>query len=306
MENQHHNQGASEDPSNKNEMQSYFQRIKKYPLLEPDEEYELATDWFKKQDERAAHKLITSHLRLVAKIASGYKGYGLPLPDLIAEGNIGVLNAMRKFDPEKGYRFSTYAMWWIRASIQEYILRTWSLVKIGTTAAQKKLFFNFRKAKREISELDDEFQGLTPKDIKKIAKQLDVKETEVKEERLSRGGDASLNMKTSDEDDSSEWQDWIESDDSLEEGFIERDQFQVQQDILNESLKYLKPREITVIEGRRLNEPPLTLDTISQELGLSKERVRQIEIIAFDKLKRAVKDEMKKRGMLGENGDGYH
>lgn len=288
------------------EMAAYFRRIKSFPLLEPDEEYDLAIKWFEKQDEHAARKLITSHLRLVAKIAAGYKGYGLPMADLIAEGNIGILNAMKKFDPQKGFRFSTYAMWWIRASIQEYILRTWSLVKIGTTSAQKKLFFNLRKTRREISEADDSFQSMSNEDIEKIAQRLNVKESEVREmeERLDRGGDSSLNIKTSKESEGSEWQDWIEADEpSQEQELIERDEYQKYQDILNGCLQYLKPREIKVIEGRRLKEPPATLEEISQELGLSKERVRQIEDAAFHKLRLAVKDEMRKRGMLKHNND---
>lgn len=287
-------------PSNQDELSAYFRKIKAYPMLEPDEEYELATEWFEKQDEQAARRLITSHLRLVAKIAAGYKGYGLPMADLIAEGNIGILNAMKKFDPKRGFRFSTYAMWWIRASIQEYILRTWSLVKIGTTTAQKKLFFNLRKTKQEISELDDSFQAMTDKDIGEVARRLGVKEEEVREmeERLSRGGDASLNIKTSQDDDSSEWQDWIPSEEHDDEHrLIERDEYQKHQDILNECLQYLTPREIRVLEGRRLKEPPLTLEEISQHLSISKERVRQIEMKAFEKLRLAVKKELKKQGL---------
>jgi RNA polymerase sigma-32 factor len=279
-------------------MSSYFQKIKSYPILEPDEEYELATQWYQNQDEDAAKKLITSHLRLVAKIASGYRGYGLPVADLIAEGNIGVLNAMKKFDPEKGFRFSTYAMWWIRASIQEYVLRTWSLVRMGTTAAQKKLFFNLKRMKKEISELEDEFQGMTDKDIKEIAEKLDVKESDVRdmEGRMDRS-DASLNMKTAHEESGGEWQDWIESTDpTQEESLIEADTSFKQKEILEKCLQYLTPREVAILKARRLKEPPDTLDVISQEVGLSKERVRQIEVMAFTKLRDIMRKEFLKQG----------
>ena len=279
-------------------MSSYFQKIKNYPILEPDEEYELATQWYQNQDEAAAKKLITSHLRLVAKIASGYRGYGLPVADLIAEGNIGVLNAMKKFDPEKGFRFSTYAMWWIRASIQEYVLRTWSLVRMGTTAAQKKLFFNLKRMKKEISELEDEFQGMTDKDIKEIAEKLDVKEKDVREMegRMDRS-DASLNMKTSHDESGGEWQDWIESTEpTQEESLIEADTSLKQREILEKCLQYLTPREVSILKARRLKEPPDTLDVISQEVGLSKERVRQIEVMAFSKLRDVMRKEFLKQG----------
>ncbi|MDC0349356.1 RNA polymerase sigma factor RpoH [Alphaproteobacteria bacterium] len=285
-------------PASPDSMSSYFQEIKNYPILEPDEEYELATQWYQNQDEKAAKKLITSHLRLVAKIAAGYRGYGLPVADLIAEGNIGVLNAMKKFDPEKGFRFSTYAMWWIRASIQEYVLRTWSLVRMGTTGAQKKLFFNLKRMKKEISELEDEFQGMTDKDIKEIAEKLDVKETDVREMegRMDRN-DASLNMKTSQEESGGEWQDWIESTDpTQEESLIEADTFLKKKEVLEKCLQYLTPREVTVLKARRLKEPPDTLDIIAKEVGLSKERVRQIEGVAFSKLRNVMRKEFLKKG----------
>lgn len=291
-ESKHPSSSPSED------MSSYFREIKKYPLLEPDEEYQLAQEWYNHQDERAAKKLITSHLRLVVRIASGYRGYGLPMGDLIAEGNIGILNAMKKFDPSKGFRFSTYAIWWIKASIQEYILRSWSLVKIGTTAAQKKLFFNLNRLKKEISELDDPFQGMTEKDIRTIAKELDVTEAEVKEmeERL-RVGDASLNVVLGDED-GPEWQDWIESGDiTQEEKLIETDESRKQREVLEKCLQYLTPREIIILKARRLKEPPATLDQISQEIGVSKERVRQIEERAFSKLREEMRREFSKRGL---------
>lgn len=283
---------ASEDLS------FYFRKIKSYPLLEPDEEYQLAQEWYGHQDERAAKKLITSHLRLVVKIASGYRGYGLPMADLIAEGNIGILNALKKFDPSKGFRFSTYAMWWIKASIQEYVLKSWSLVKIGTTAAQKKLFFNLNRVKREISELDDTFQGMTEKDIRTVAKELNVTEAEVKEmeERL-RGGDASLNVSFGEEGDA-EWQDWIEHPTpSQEDTAIETDETRKQREILEKCLQYLTPREIIILKARRLKEPPATLEAISQEVGVSKERVRQIEERAFSKLREEMRREFSKRGL---------
>lgn len=279
------------------EMSLYFRKIKSYPLLEPDEEYELAQKWCTSQDEEAAKRLITSHLRLVVKIAAGYRGYGLPMADLIAEGNIGILNAMKRFDPSKGFRFSTYAMWWIKASIQDYILRTWSLVKIGTTAAQKKLFFNLRRMKKEVSELEDNFRGMTDKDIHLIAQKLDVTETEVREmeERLS-GVDASLNV-SSGEGEGPEWQDWIESGDrSQEENSIETDETRKQREVLEKCLQYLTPREVVILKARRLREPPETLDEISREVGVSKERVRQIEERAFAKLREEMRREFSKRG----------
>lgn len=279
------------------EMQDYFRKIKSYPFLEPDEEYQLAKKWYETQDEQAAKKLITSHLRLVVKIASGYRGYGLPMPDLIAEGNIGILNAMKKFDPSKGFRFSTYAMWWIKASIQEYVLKSWSLVKIGTTAGQRKLFFNLKRMKKEISELDNTFQGMTDKDIKKISQELQVTEKEVREmeERLS-GADASLNV-TAGEEGGVEWQDWIESSDpSQEESFIETDESIKHKQVLEKCLQYLTPREIKILTARRLYEPPYTLEEISKEVGVSKERIRQIEERAFIKLREEMKKEFSKRG----------
>ncbi|HCI48417.1 MAG: RNA polymerase factor sigma-32 [Alphaproteobacteria bacterium RIFCSPLOWO2_01_FULL_45_8] len=285
-------QSTSED------MGQYFRKIKSYPILEPDEEYELAQRWYQSQDADAAQRLITSHLRLVVRIAAGYRGYGLPMADLIAEGNIGILNAMKKFDPEKGFRFSTYAIWWIKAAIQDYIVRTWSLVKIGTTAAQRKLFFNLKRMKKEISELEDDFQGMTDKDIRVIAKELKVTETEVREmeERLS-GGDASLNASPSSEGEGPEWQDWIESaSPSQEEKSIETDKARKQTEILEKCLQYLTPREVVILKARRLEEPPKTLDAISKEVGVSKERIRQIEERAFAKLREIMRQEFSKRG----------
>ncbi|MFN7662473.1 MAG: RNA polymerase sigma factor RpoH [Alphaproteobacteria bacterium] len=281
------------------EVRAYFQKIKNYPYLEADEEYELAKKWYEQQDEEAAKKLITSHLRLVVKLAAGYRGYGLPMADLIAEGNIGVLNAMKKFDPSKGFRFSTYAMWWIKASIQEYVLKSWSLVKIGTTAGQKKLFFNLKRMKKEISELDDQFQGMTDKDITHIAKELDVNESEVREmeERLS-GGDASLNISLGN-DNSGEWQDWIENDaPNQETQLIEMDETFKQKEILKQCLHHLTPREIKILSERRLYEPPHTLEQIAQEVGVSKERIRQIEERAFAKLRDEIRREFSKRGLI--------
>ena len=284
------------------EMSQYFQKIKSYPFLESEEEYQLAKKWYETQDEEAAKKLITSHLRLVVKIASGYRGYGLPIADLIAEGNIGILNAMKKFDPSKGFRFSTYAMWWIKASIQEYVLKSWSLVKIGTTAAQRKLFFNLKRMKKEVSELENNFQGMTDKDIRHIAEELQVTESEVREmeERLT-GGDASLNA-SSGEDGAGEWQDWIESDSqNQEDRIIETDETEKQRQVLERCLQYLTPREIKILKARRLYEPPHTLDDISKEVGVSKERVRQIEERAFAKLREEMRREFSKRGWTDFN-----
>jgi len=271
-------------------LSKYLTRIRSFPMLEKDEEYMLAKAWSEREDVEAAHKLVTSHLRLVAKIAMGYRGYGLPLSDLISEGNIGMMHAVKKFDPERGFRLATYAMWWIKASIQEYILRSWSLVKIGTTAAQKKLFFNLRRLKGKIDAIDG--GNLKPEQITFIADSLDVAETDVisMNQRMS-GGDKSLNTPmVNDTDGSGEWQDWIEDErENQEVEFAEREEFEAQYSVMREALESLNPREQRIIHARRLTEPALTLEDLSEEFNVSRERIRQIEVRAFEKLSEAVK-----------------
>jgi len=266
----------------------YLAEIKRFPLLEAEEEYMLAKRWQELQDLKAAEKLVASHLRLVAKIANGYRGYGLPVVDLIAEGNVGLMLALRKFDPEKGFRFSTYAMWWIRANIQEYILHSWSLVKIGTTAAQKKLFFNLRRLKAEMQTIDEPI--ISAQSIKDIAGELNVTEKEVIEmsKRLS-GGDKSLNAPLKEEG-LEEWQDWLVDEDSNHDiKIMERDESKQKNILLETALKSLSERDHYIIKERRLKDPPSTLETLSEALGISRERVRQIEMRAFEKLQKVVK-----------------
>jgi RNA polymerase sigma-32 factor len=275
-------------PSAADGLTHYLAKIKRFPILGAEEEFMLAKRWQEHQDPKAAEKLVGSHLRLVAKIASGYRGYGLPLADLIAEGNIGLMQALRKFDPDKGFRFSTYAMWWIRANIQEYVLHSWSLVKIGTTAAQKKLFFNLRRLKGEMQELDEPI--LSAKSIKDIAGELNVSEHEVIEmsKRLS-APDQSLNAPLKEEG-LDEWQDWLVDEDSSHEAKImERDENRQKNALLETAMKSLNEREYHIIQERRLKDPPVTLEALSESLGISRERVRQIEIRAFEKIQKAVK-----------------
>ena len=271
-------------------LSKYLARIRSFPILEKDEEYMLAKAWSEREDVEAAHQLVTSHLRLVAKIAMGYRGYGLPLSDLISEGNIGMMHAVKKFDPERGFRLATYAMWWIKASIQEYILRSWSLVKIGTTAAQKKLFFNLRRLKGKIDAIDG--GDLRPDQVTHIAETLDVDESEVisMNQRMS-GGDKSLNTPmASDIDGGGEWQDWIEDNrENQEVTFAEREEFEAQYSVMRDAIESLNPREQRIIQARRLTEPPLTLEDLSKEFEVSRERIRQIEVRAFEKLAEAVK-----------------
>ena len=271
-------------------LSKYLARIRSFPILEKDEEYMLAKAWSEREDVEAAHQLVTSHLRLVAKIAMGYRGYGLPLSDLISEGNIGMMHAVKKFDPERGFRLATYAMWWIKASIQEYILRSWSLVKIGTTAAQKKLFFNLRRLKGKIDAIDG--GDLRPDQVTHIAETLDVDESEVisMNQRMS-GGDKSLNTPmASDIDSGGEWQDWIEDNrENQEVAFAEREEFEAQYSVMRDAIESLNPREQRIIQARRLTEPPLTLEDLSEEFEVSRERIRQIEVRAFEKLAEAVK-----------------
>jgi RNA polymerase sigma-32 factor len=267
-------------------LESYLKKIQQFPMLTEEEEYTHAKKWSETQDPKAVASLLNSHLRLVAKIAFGYRGYGLPMEDLIAEGNMGMLMALKKFDPDKGYRFSTYARWWIQASIQDYILKSWSLVKIGTTAAQKKLFFNLRSLKKQLGIVDE--KSLSFDDAKKIAKELDVSETEVidMDNRL-RGGDSSLNAPVQASDpEGAEWQDWLEANsESHEDTIISNDELKKRSEFLKESLQSLSSRELQVLQSRRLTEPPLTLEELSQKLHLSKERVRQIEVQAFKKIR---------------------
>ncbi len=280
-------------------LSKYLLRIRSFPILEKDQEYMLAKAWSEREDVEAAHQLVTSHLRLVAKIAMGYRGYGLPLSDLISEGNIGMMHAVKKFDPEKGFRLATYAMWWIKASIQEYILRSWSLVKIGTTAAQKKLFFNLRRLKGKIDAIDG--SDLKPEQVTYIANSLDVPETEVisMNQRMS-GGDKSLNTPmASDIDGGGEWQDWIEDNrENQEASFAEREEFEAQYSVMKDAIESLNPREQRIIQARRLSEPPLTLEELSEEFEVSRERIRQIEVRAFQKLAVSVKEKSAELNLL--------
>jgi len=286
-------------PSPEQGLNRYMQEIRKFPLLEPEEEYMLAKRWVDHQDSAAAHKMVTSHLRLAAKIAMGYRGYGLPQAEVISEANVGLMQAVKRFDPEKGFRLATYAMWWIRASIQEYILRSWSLVKLGTTSAQKKLFFNLRKAKAKVSALEK--GDLRPENVARIATDLNVSETEVIDmnRRLS-GGDASLNATVgSDGEGTTQWQDWLEDEDSDQAGDYEaRDEFDIRMNLLHQAMSVLNDREKDVLMKRRLAETPVTLEELSESYGVSRERIRQIEVRAFEKLQERMRDLAKTKGMV--------
>ncbi|MAJ93675.1 MAG: RNA polymerase sigma factor RpoH [Rhodospirillaceae bacterium TMED63] len=266
----------------------YLQDIRKFPLLEPEEEYMLAKRWKEHEDQEAAAKMVNSHLRLVAKIAMGYRGYGLPLGEIISEGNVGLMQAVKRFEPEKGFRLATYAMWWIRASIQEYILRSWSLVKIGTTAAQKKLFFNLRRMKGEIKALEE--GDLKKENLEKIATTLDVSEEEViNMNRRMSGPDSSLNAPLR-ADSEGEWQDWLVDDSDNQETILaDQEEMNERRKMLLEAMNVLNERERKVLAARRLEEDPQTLEELSQEYGISRERVRQIEVRAFEKLQKAMK-----------------
>jgi RNA polymerase sigma-32 factor len=268
-------------------------------MLEPEEEYMLAKSWVDHQDTEAAHKLVTSHLRLAAKIAMGYRGYGLPQAEVISEANVGLMQAVKRFDPEKGFRLATYAMWWIRASIQEYILRSWSLVKLGTTSAQKKLFFNLRKAKARIGALED--GDLRPENVARIAHDLNVTEDEVisMNRRLS-GGDASLNATiSSDGEGAAEWQDWLEDEDADQaQDYAERDELTARRALLAEAMSVLNDREKDILMQRRLVDDPVTLEDLSGQYGVSRERIRQIEVRAFEKLQDKMQELAKEKGML--------
>jgi RNA polymerase sigma-32 factor len=266
----------------------YLAEIRRFPMLEPQEEYMLAKRWREHGDTEAAHKLVTSHLRLVAKIAMGYRGYGLPISEVVSEGNVGLMQAVKRFEPEKGFRLATYAMWWIRASIQEYILRSWSLVKMGTTANQKKLFFNLRKAKSKINALDE--GDLRPDQTKLIAKRLGVTEQDVVDMNRRLGGDASLNAPIRDDGDSGEWQDWlVDNSPSQQDVLEESEQLGNRRKALTQALDVLNERERRIFEARRLADDPITLEDLASEFGVSRERVRQIEVRAFEKVQKAVK-----------------
>ena len=275
--------------ANEGGLSRYLDEIRKFPMLEPSEEFMLAKRWREHGDREAAHKLVTSHLRLVAKIAMGYRGYGLPISEVVSEGNVGLMQAVKRFEPDKGFRLATYAMWWIKAAIQEYILRSWSLVKMGTTANQKKLFFNLRKAKGRISALEE--GDLHPDQVKQIATQLGVNEQDVVDMNRRLGGDASLNAPLRDEGEGGgEWQDWlVDSGQSQEQVLVEEEEGQNRLKALRNALSVLNPRERRIFEARRLADDPITLEDLSAEFGVSRERVRQIEVRAFEKIQEAVK-----------------
>ncbi|MEQ8403647.1 MAG: RNA polymerase sigma factor RpoH [Oceanicaulis sp.] len=281
----------------------YLAEIRKFPMLEKDEEFMLAKRWQEHEDTEAAHKMVTSHLRLVAKIAMGYRGYGLPVAEVISEGNVGLMQAVKKFDPDKGFRLATYAMWWIRASIQEYILRSWSLVKMGTTAAQKKLFFNLRRMKSQMRALEE--GDLHPDQVEQIATKLGVTDDDVisMNRRLS-GPDASLNAPLRSESES-EWQDWLSDDaaTTAEDELATSDEFDTRMSLLQEAMAGLNEREQHIIQERRLNEEPKTLEDLAQVYGVSRERIRQIEVRAFDKLQKAMTTLAAERGLMPADED---
>ena len=288
-------------PTPEGGLNRYMQDIRKFPMLEPEEEYMLAKAWVERQDSAAAHKMVTSHLRLAAKIAMGYRGYGLPQAEVVSEANVGLMQAVKKFDPEKGFRLATYAMWWIRASIQEYVLRSWSLVKMGTTSGQKKLFFNLRKAKAKIGAYDE--GDLRPEQITKIATDLGVKETEVVSmNRRMSGGDASLNvMVGSDGDSSTQWQDWLQDDTADQAGdYEENDEITVRSEMLTSAMDVLNDREKDIMMQRRLQDQAITLEKLSGQYNVSRERIRQIEVRAFEKLQNRMRELALEKGMLLE------
>lgn len=279
-------------------LQRYLSEIRKFPMLEKDEEFMLAKRWREHEDPQAAERLVTSHLRLVAKMAMGYRGYGLPIAEVISEGNIGLMQAVKKFDPDKGFRLATYAMWWIRASIQEYVLRTWSLVKMGTTAAQKKLFFNLRRMKQKMQAIEE--GELRPDQVEEISTKLGVSETEVvnMNRRLS-GPDASLNVQIGGEEGSGEWQDWLASDEeSAETTLGQSEEYDARMALLNTAMARLNDREQKIIRERRLKEDPTTLEDLAEEFGVSRERIRQIEVRAFEKLQENMKALALEKGLL--------
>ena len=288
-------------PTPEGGLNRYMQEIRKFPLLEPEEEYMLAKRWVEQEDTEAAHRMVTSHLRLAAKIAMGYRGYGLPQAEVISEANVGLMQAVKRFDPEKGFRLATYAMWWIRASIQEYVLRSWSLVKLGTTSAQKKLFFNLRKAKNRIGALED--GDLRPENVARIATDLGVTEAEVVSmNRRMSGGDASLNaMVGSDGDSATQWQDWLE-DDSVDTAadYEASDEMTARRELMAEAMQVLNEREQDILVQRRLAEETITLEDLSGQYNVSRERIRQIEVRAFEKLQTRMHELAREKGMLAD------
>lgn len=284
-------------PSPEQGLNRYMQEIRRFPMLEPEEEFMLAKRWVDHQDTEAAHKLVTSHLRLAAKIAMGYRGYGLPQAEVISEANVGLMQAVKRFDPDKGFRLATYAMWWIRASIQEYILRSWSLVKLGTTSAQKKLFFNLRKAKTKIGALEE--GDLRPENVAQIARELNVTEEEViSMNRRMSGSDSSLNATIGSEEGASSWQDWLEDESADQAGdYAERDELELRRGLLLEAMDVLNDRERDVLTQRRLQDEPVTLEDLSQRYDVSRERIRQIEVRAFEKLQGRMRTLAREKGM---------
>ncbi|NIZ59872.1 RNA polymerase sigma factor RpoH [Sedimentitalea sp. CY04] len=286
-------------PTPEGGLNRYMQEIRKFPLLEPEEEYMLAKAWVEKEDSGAAHRMVTSHLRLAAKIAMGYRGYGLPQAEVISEANVGLMQAVKRFDPEKGFRLATYAMWWIRASIQEYVLRSWSMVKLGTTSAQKKLFFNLRKAKARIGALED--GDMHPDNVKRIATDLGVTEDEViSMNRRMSGGDASLNATVGSEGEGTmQWQDWLEDEDADQAGDYEaRNELEARRELLGEALDVLNDREKDILTQRRLAEKAVTLEELSGQYSVSRERIRQIEVRAFEKLQTKMRELALAKGMM--------
>jgi RNA polymerase sigma-32 factor len=285
-------------PSPEQGLNRYLQEIRKFPLLEPEEEYMLAKAWADHQDSSSAHRLVTSHLRLAAKIAMGYRGYGLPQAEVISEANVGLMQAVKRFDPEKGFRLATYAMWWIRASIQEYILRSWSLVKLGTTSAQKKLFFNLRKAKNKIGALEE--GDLRPENVAQIARDLNVTETDVIDmNRRLTGGDASLNVQVgADGEGGSQWQDWLEDTDADQaSAYAESEELDARRAMLVAAMDTLNDREKEILMQRRLRDEPVTLEDLSSRYNVSRERIRQIEVRAFEKLQDRMRELAREKGM---------
>ncbi|PYE85811.1 RNA polymerase RpoH-like sigma 32 subunit [Pseudoroseicyclus aestuarii] len=286
-------------PSPEQGLNRYLQDIRKFPMLEPEEEYMLAKRWVDHEDSSAAHKLVTSHLRLAAKIAMGYRGYGLPQAEVISEANVGLMQAVKRFDPEKGFRLATYAMWWIRASIQEYILRSWSLVKLGTTSAQKKLFFNLRKAKARLGALEE--GDLRPETVQRIATDLGVTETEViSMNRRMAGSDASLNAQVGQEGEgTTQWQDWLEDQDADQAGhYADQEELDSRRALMTEAMEVLNERERDILVRRRLSDEPVTLEDLSGVYDVSRERIRQIEVRAFEKLQKRMHDLAREKGMM--------
>ncbi|MCP5085802.1 MAG: RNA polymerase sigma factor RpoH [Rhodobacteraceae bacterium] len=287
-------------PSPEQGLTRYMQEIRKFPMLEPEEEYMLGKAWRDHEDSEAAHRLVTSHLRLAAKIAMGYRGYGLPVAEVISEANVGLMQAVKRFEPEKGFRLSTYAMWWIRASIQEYILRSWSLVKMGTTSAQKKLFFNLRKVKNRIGALEE--GDLRPENVERIAHDLNVSEDEViSMNRRMTGGDASLNARVGgdDSDGAAEWQDWLEDEHADQASdYAEKNELNARRELMVEAMAVLNEREQDILTQRKLQDKATTLEELSGEYNVSRERIRQIEVRAFEKLQERMKELAREKGMM--------